>query len=116
MSMECPATLVCVDHPGTIDLSRLEPDLKALYPKLTAAELTSALKNSATPGHEHFITTANGGKAEWWDVKVVGVTSVAEWNAINSHKSFSFLNSQVTAKKTTGIIPTNLFLYFSVQN
>jgi hypothetical protein len=115
MSMECPAGLVCVDHPGTIDLSRLEPDLKALYPKLTAAQLTAALKNSATPGHEHFITTTNGGKAEWWDVKVVGVTSLSEWNAINAHESFTFLNQQVAAKKTTAIIPTNLFLYFSVN-
>jgi hypothetical protein len=115
MSMECPAALVCVDHPGTIDLSRLEPDLKALYPKLTAAQLTAALKNSATPGHEHFITTANGGKAEWWNVDVVGVTSLSEWNAINAHKSFTFLKQQVTAKKTTAIIPTNLFLYFSVN-
>ena len=115
MSMECPATLVCVDHPGTIDLSRLEPDLKALYPKLTAAQLTAALKNSATPGHEHFITTTNGGKAEWWNVDVVGVTSLSEWNAINAHKSFTFLKQQVAAKKTTAIIPTNLFLYFSVN-
>jgi hypothetical protein len=115
MSMECPSTLVCVDHPGTIDLSRLEPDLKALYPKLTVAQLTAALKNSATPGHEHFITTANGEKAEWWDVKVVGVTSLSEWNAIVAHKSFSYLDQQVNAKKTTPIIPTNLFLYFSVN-
>ncbi|HEY1740297.1 MAG TPA: hypothetical protein VGI86_16410 [Acidimicrobiia bacterium] len=114
-SMECPATLVCVDHPGTIDLSRLEPDLKALYPTMTAAQLTAALKNAATPGHEHFITTQNGGQAEWWDVKVIGVTSLAEWNAINAHKSFAFLNQQVAAKKTTPIIPTNLFLYFSVN-
>jgi hypothetical protein len=115
MSMECPSALVCVDHPGTIDLSRLEPDLKALYPKLTAAQLTAALKDSATPGHEHFITTQNGGQAEWWDVKVIGVTSLKEWNAINAHKSFTFLNQQVTKKLTTAIIPTNLFLYFSVN-
>jgi hypothetical protein len=115
MSMECPSALVCVDHPGTIDLSRLEPDLKALYPKLTAAQLTAALKNSATPGHEHFITTQNGGQAEWWDVKVVGVTSLKEWNAIVAHKSFTFLNQQVNKKLTTPIIPTNLFLYFSVN-
>jgi hypothetical protein len=115
MSMECPSALACVDHPGTIDLSRLEPDLKALYPQLTAAQLTAALKDAATPGHEHFITTKDDGKAEWWDVKVIGVTSKAEWNAINAHKSFAYLNSQVVAKKTTPIIPTNLFLYFSVQ-
>lgn len=115
MSMECPSTLVCVDHPGTIDLSRLEPDLKPLYPSLSASQLTAALKNSATPGHEHFITTQNGGKAEWWDVKVIGVTSLKEWNAINAHKSFAFLDQQVTKKLTTPIIPTNLFLYFSVN-
>jgi hypothetical protein len=115
MSMECPSALVCVDHPGTIDLSRLEPDLKALYPQYTAAQLTAALKNSATPGHEHFITTTNGGQAEWWDVKVIGVTSMKEWNAIVAHRSFAFLNQQVAKKLTTPIIPTNLFLYFSVN-
>jgi hypothetical protein len=115
MSMECPSALVCVDHPGTIDLSRLEPDLKALYPQYTAAQLTAALKNSATPGHQHYITTLNGGKAEWWNVDVVGVTSLSEYNLINAHKSFSFLNQQVTKKLTTPIIPTNLFLYFSVN-
>jgi hypothetical protein len=115
MSMECPSTLVCVDHPGTIDLSRLELALKPLYPKLTVAQLTAALKNSATPGHEHFITTQNAGQAEWWDVKVVGITSLSVWDAINTHKSFAFLNQEINAKKTTGIIPTNLFLYFSVN-
>ena len=114
-SMQCPATLVCVDHPGTIDLSRLEPALKGLYPTITDAQLTAALMNAATPGHEHFITTTNNHKAEWWDVKVVGVTSLKEWNAINAHASFAFLNTQVKKKLTTGIIPTNLFLYFSVN-
>jgi hypothetical protein len=115
MSMECPTGLVCVDHPGTMDLSRLEPALKALYPQYTAAQLTAALKNTATPGHEHFITTLNGGQAEWWNVDVVGVTSLKEWNAINAHKSVSFLNQQVNKKLTTPILPTNLFLYFSVN-
>ena len=115
MSMECPAGLVCVDHPGTIDLSRLESALKGLYPQYTAAQLTAALKNTATPGHEHFITTQNGGQAEWWNVDVIGITSLSEWNAINAHGSFAFLNQQVTKKLTTGIIPTNLFLYFSVN-
>ena len=115
MSMECPSGLVCVDHPGSIDLSRLEPALKGLYPTLTDAQLTTALTNAATPGHQHFITTTNGGKAEWWDVKVVGVTSLKEWNAINAHKSFAFLRTQVNKKLTTAIIPTNLFLFFSVK-
>ncbi len=115
MSMECPSGLVCVDHPGTIDLSALEPALKALYPQYTAAQLTAALRNFATPGHEHIITTTNGGQAEWWDVKVVGVTSLSVWNAINAHKSYSFLAQEDSKKLTTGVIPTNLFLYFAVK-
>jgi len=115
MKMECPSALACVDHPGTIDLSALEPALKSLYPQYSVAQLTAALRNFATPGHEHFITTANGGQAEWWNVDVVGVTSASEYNLINAHRSFSFLNQQIAKKLTTGIIPTNLFLYFSVK-
>jgi hypothetical protein len=115
MKMECPSGLVCVDHPGTIDLSRLEPALKPLYPTTSKKALTKALENSATPGHQHFITTKNGDKPEWWDVKVVGVTSKAEYDKITAHKSYKYLASQVKAKKTTAVIPTNLFLYFGVK-
>lgn len=114
MSMECPSGLVCVDHPGTLDLTRIEPALKPLYPSLTNAQLTAALKNFATPGHQHYITDLNNGKAEWWDVRVVGVTSKTEYNAIVAHHSASYLLQQVAAHKTTAVIPTNLFLFFAV--
>ena len=115
MRMECPDTLVCVDHPGTIDLSRLEPALKPLYPQLSDAQLTAALKNYQTPGHNHFITTRAGGRAEWWDVRVVGVTNRAEYNRITQHRSARFLLRQVKAGRTTPVIPTNLFLFFAVK-
>ncbi|MGC4111720.1 MAG: hypothetical protein QM747_15150 [Nocardioides sp.] len=115
MSMDCPTGLVCVDHPGTIDLRRLEPALKPLYPDLTKKQLLKVLANSATPGHQHFITTKFGGKPEWWDVRVVGVTSKAEYQKISNHKSAHYLLKQVKAGKTTGVIPTNLFLYFGVK-
>lgn len=115
MSMDCPSGLVCVDHPGTIDLRRLEPALKPLYPQLTDKQLTAALANYATPGHEHFITTRNGNKPEWWDVKVVGVTKKAEYNKIVQHKSAKYLLHEVKAGKTTGVIPTNLFLFFGTN-
>lgn len=115
MSMDCPTGLVCVDHPGTIDLRRLEPALKPLYPTLTKKQLLAALRNSATPGHQHYITDRNGGKPEWWDVRVVGVTSAAEYQKINHHKSAGYLLKQVKAGKTTPVIPTNLFLYFGVK-
>jgi hypothetical protein len=115
MSMDCPNGLVCVDHPGTIDLSRLEPALKPLYPTLTDAQLTAALKNFATPGHNHFITTKAGGAREWWDVRIVGVTDRSVYRNINQHKSARFLLKQVKAGKTTGVIPTNLFHLFDVM-
>jgi hypothetical protein len=117
MKMECPTALICVDHPGTIDLSRLESTIHTIAPFSgdTDAALTAALQNYATPGHEHFITTTNGGKAEWWDVKVVAVTTLAEWNAINKHESYSYLANQIKAKKAVGPIDTNLFLYFGVK-
>jgi hypothetical protein len=115
MNMECPNALACVDHPGTIDLTRLEPALKPLYPQLTDAQLTAALKNFATPGHQHFITTAAHSRQEWWDVKVVGVTNRAEYQKINQHKSASYLKKQIRAGKTTAAIPTNLFLFFGVR-
>lgn len=113
--MDCPDGLVCVDHPGTIDLSRLEPTLKPLYPKLTDAQLTTALQNAATPGHQHFITTRAKGKRIWWDVKVVGVTKKSEYNKITAHRSAAFLKKEIKAGKTTAAIPTNLFLFFSVK-
>jgi hypothetical protein len=117
MSMECPTGLVCVDHPGTIDLSRLEPALKPLYPSLTNKQLTAALKNAAVPGHDHFITTKNGDKAEWWDVKIVGVTSAATYKDILKHKSYGYIAHQIKAKNKNivGPIDTNLFLYFGVK-
>jgi hypothetical protein len=115
MNMDCPTGLVCVDHPGTIDLTRLEPALKPLYPDLTDAQLTAALKNYPTPGHQHFITDRNHGKPEWWDVRVVGVTKPAVYKQLDEHKSARYLLRQVKKGRTTAVIPTNLFLYFAVK-
>ncbi len=115
---DCPAMLVCVDHPGTIDMTRLEPALKPLYPQLTDAQLTDALKNFAVPGHDHFITDDNNGLSEPWDVQVIGVTSAKTYNNIRAHRNFSYIRNLINAHNPTvvGPIPTNIFLYFSVQH
>lgn len=117
MMMDCPATLVCVDHPGTIDLARLEPALKPLYPNLTDEQLTKALMNAPTPAHDHFITTTNRGKPEWWDVRVIGVTSQSDYQDIIDHGSVAYIQKLIKDKdpNVLGPIPTNLFLYFSVN-
>ncbi len=116
--LDCPNALVCVDHPGTIDLSRLESALKPLYPTLSDQQLSSALKNFAVPGHDHFITTANGGKPEWWDVQIVGVTSQQTYDDIRDHRSYTYIQKLISQKdkNVLGPIPTNLFLFFSVQH
>lgn len=115
--LQCPDSLVCVDHPGTIDLTRLEPTLKPLYPQLTDAQLTAALMNFAVPGHDHFITDTNRGLPEYWNVEIVGVTSPATYAAIQAHRSYSYIQHLMAAHDATvvGPIPTNMFLYFSVS-
>ncbi|HEY3833232.1 MAG TPA: hypothetical protein VGO03_13125 [Acidimicrobiia bacterium] len=118
MNMEqCPQGLICVDHPGTIDLTRLEPALKPLYPKLTDAQLTAALKDYEVPGHSHFITDANNDKPEFWDVKVIGVESPKVYADINAHKSYAYIQQLLNQhnKAVVGPIDTNLFLYFGVN-
>ena len=114
---DCPAKLVCVDHPDTIDLTRLASALKPLYPQLSAAQLQAALANFAVPGHDHFISDTNKGKAEWWDVQVVGVTNPHTLAAIRSHQSNNYIQKLIKAKdkNVVGPIPTNLFLFFSVN-
>jgi hypothetical protein len=115
--LQCPDSLVCVDHPGTMDLTRLEPALKPLYPNLTDAQLTQALMNFAVPGHDHFITDTNRGLPEYWNVVIVGVTSPTTYAAIQAHRSFDYIQHLITMKDPTvvGPVPTNAFLYFGVN-
>ena len=114
--IDCPAGRTCVDHPETIDLSRLAPALAPLF-KTTADKLAPALKDFATPGHDHFLTDLNGGKAEWWDVYVVGVTDKRVYDAIHAHQDYRYIESLLAAKDphVVGPIPTNVFLYFGAK-
>jgi hypothetical protein len=114
--LDCPDKLTCVDHPMTLDLTRLAPALAPIY-KTTPEKLLPALKNFTTPGHDHFITDKNRGKAEWWDVRVVGVTDAATYRAIQRHHSWAYIKSLLAAKNphVVGPIPTNLFLFFSAR-
>jgi hypothetical protein len=115
--LDCPNALTCIDHPGTIDLTRVEPALKALFPKLTDAQLTAALRNIDVPGHDHFISTLAKGKPQWWEVKVVVVDNADTYRTIQAKKSLPFLQSLLNRhdRHVIGVVPTNLFLYFSVQ-
>jgi hypothetical protein len=102
-TLQCPNAGNCVDHPRTIDLSAI---------------LGAGTGNLALPPHSHIVATANGGHPEWWNVDVVGVKSLSAWNRIVHNKSsegLAYLQRHLSSE-VTGNIPTNLFLYFSVNS
>ncbi len=101
-TLQCPTAGKCIDHPNTIDLS---------------AVLGSGTSNALLPPHSHIVASDNSGKAEWWNVDVVGVKSLGDWNMLVAAKSDAQLEwlQKNESKDVTGNIPTNLFLYFSVS-
>lgn len=102
-SLQCPQAGNCVDHPNRIDLTRV---------------FGSGTGNALLPPHSHIVTTAAGGEDEWWNVIVVGVKTQSAWHQIVWSKSYSRIQAMRTAgnPNVTDNIPTNLFLYFSVQD
>ena len=63
---QCPSVVTCIDHPATIDLSRLAPTLGVAN--------ASSLSDVPLPSHDHLLTTRNGDQPEWWNVIVIPVT------------------------------------------
>jgi hypothetical protein len=102
-TLQCPVSGSCIDHPHRIDLSRV---------------FGSGTENALLPPHSHIVRTEFGNRPEWWDVKVVGVTSQAAWHQIVTGKSYAAIQALRNAGSTdiTPNIPTNLFLYFAVQD
>lgn len=97
-TLQCPVAGNCVNHPHTIDLSRV---------------LGAGTENAALPAHSHIVDEAQGG---WWDIEVVGVTDPAVWDQIVAGKSLATVRAlQQAGVGITGDIPTNLYLFFNVQ-
>ncbi len=111
-NLQCPHTGYCIDHPGTVDVSRLSSVLDPIL-HTTASQLD----NAPLSPHSHVILTANNYQPAWWNVRVVGVTNPTAYNEIinssNKYQEFTTL----AADKTSGVtapIPTNIFLWFQV--
>lgn len=108
-NLQCPP--FCIDHPATVDLSRLASTLDPIL-----GTTPSQLGNTPLPSHNHVLLTANNNQPEWWNVKVIGVTSAAAYNQIMS-SSNEFATAQSLASSNGGVtapIPTNVFLWFQV--
>ena len=102
--LQCPVG-PCVDHPRTIDLTRIAGALGV------PAKL---LKNVPLPGHDHIVADRNNNRPEWWPVFVVGVTNRDSFRKIEQAKSFDEVVKLEKNPKNgvTDPIPTNLFLWF----
>ncbi|MEV7595956.1 hypothetical protein AB0O91_01030 [Kitasatospora sp. NPDC089797] len=103
-NLQCPAG-PCVDHPMTIDLSRIAAALGAS---------PDALRNVPVPGHDHIIADRNMDRPEWWPVYVIGVTNPDSFAKIRQGKDLATATrlAQDPNAGVTAPIPTNLFLWF----
>jgi hypothetical protein len=106
---QCSSAITCIDHPATIDLSRLAPVLGAP---------AASLDNVPLPGHDHLLTTRNGDQPEWWNVIVIPVTSAAGLNSVETAKSYSAVRALENQPNSgigvdgVGEVPTNAYLWF----
>ena len=100
-TLHCPVAGQCINHPSTIDLSRLFGPTKS---------------NVLLPPHSHIIDTRSG---NWWGLIDIGVKDQDTWNQIVAGKSLSTVRalqaSDPTQQHITGDIATNIYLYFQVQ-
>lgn len=97
-NLQCPTVGDCINHPSTIDASRV---------------FGAGAENIPLPAHSHIIDEIQG---NWWEIEVVGVTDPAVWAEIEAAKSLEKVRElQAAGQGITGDIPSNLFLFFSVR-
>jgi hypothetical protein len=116
-NQQCPDKLACVDHPGTIDLTRLAPKLAPLYKGVSMDKLKRMLLNAPVPGHDHFITADDGGRTEPFDVQVIGVLDRGVYDQFAMSHDYAAIQRMLDAKdkRVLGPIPTNIFLFFGAH-
>lgn len=97
-TLHCPTVGSCINHPSTIDLSRLFGASQADVP---------------LPAHSHIIDENHGG---WWELKVIGVTDPTVWDRVVAGKSLTTVRQlQAAGHGITGDHLTNTYLFFSVN-
>jgi len=100
-TLQCPTVGHCINHPSTIDLSRL-------FGPSTA--------NAPLPAHSHIVDRVNG---NWWELEVIGVKDLPTWNAVVAGKSLATVRALQAADPgavhITPDIPSNTYLFFDVR-
>ena len=100
-TLQCPMVGHCINHPSTIDVSRV---------------FGAGTENAPLPAHSHIVDEVAG---NWWELDVVGVKDPATWDQIVAGKSLATVRAlqagDPTGAKITGDIPTNVYLFFDVR-
>jgi len=98
-TLHCPIVGSCINHPSTIDLSRI-----------------GGPADAPLPAHSHIIDVSHGG---WWELEVIGVKSPTVWDQIVAGKSLETVRALQAADPNgmtiTDDIPTNTYLFFDVR-
>ncbi|TVP58961.1 MAG: hypothetical protein EA351_02555 [Gemmatimonadales bacterium] len=97
ITLHCPVAGDCINHPSTIDLSRV---------------FGAGTENALLPPHSHVVDVKRGG---WWEIEVNGVTTREAWDAIERERSLDEIRVQQALGTVTPDLDTNLFLFFNVM-
>ncbi len=100
-TLHCPTVGQCINHPHTIDVSRV---------------FGPGTEDVPLPAHSHIVDQVEGG---WWELHVIGVKDPATWDQVVAGKSLATVRALQAADpdgaRITGDILTNLYLFFEVQ-
>ena len=100
---QCTATATCIDHPPTIDLSRIAAALPG-HPS------GASVSNVAIPAHNHIVGTRNSDLPTWWNVQVIATADPGTFHKLTS---VGAIDAAVKGGKAVSV-PTNAFLFFQV--
>ncbi len=99
---QCTATATCIDHPPTIDLSRIAS-------ALPGDPSPPSVSNVPIPAHDHIVGTRNGGLPEWWNVRS-SPRAIRPRSTPDQCRGHQRRRQRRTAVRS----PTNAFLFFQV--
>jgi hypothetical protein len=96
-TLHCPVAGHCIDHPGTIDLSRL-----------------GGKANAVLPAHSIVIEDEEAFQSTWWPMVLVRVKTLDAWNTIAAAKSIAAVDECQGNGGCFEENETNGFLFFQV--
>ena len=99
-TLQCPLPGRCIDHPRTIDLSRVAKSQDE-------AEVV-------LPAHSFVIEDQEAFQSTWWPMVLVLVKNLTAWNTIAAAKSIAAVDDCQANGGCFPEIDTNAFLFFQV--